>query len=405
MKAQELQDIILRNTADISEVRQQLSAIQSKEQRVRQAIEQLRQRLKRCLDRFDPDRCEATDERLTISALANEILIFASLGYDIGMAGFDFLLGVAAFLEGRNMAALDYFEQFLRTGDPGDRNYPNAAYLAGMATYNRREFHRAIDFFKTVSERTPDKNRAWRSMTYVGELSHFVRKPAQEIERLFRNVEDILTREEGHSQHSIPRATLYLKLGNCYVGTFRPRKEPNEMVDNQLAIQYYKQARKFCPRDAPAETKLTGRADHSHGTGHRKPRAWTPPGSLLPAVIDYSLAQALLLANSVDMEIEKTPSQLFADVFRRLRRIVLAKREEIILAQCYLMLGTCACYSSDLSKDIGEIYLEYARHQTLVVPPDVCFYSCITKELLNRDEFVQQIDFYASELESQAGRR
>jgi hypothetical protein len=207
-----------------------------------------------------------------------------------------------------------------------------------------------------------------------------MRKPVQEIERIFRNTEDGLMREEGSAQQSFPRATLYLKLGNCYVGTFVSPKEPNPMVNNQIAIRYYKQARKFCPPGVPAE-------------------------SLLPAVIDYSLASALLLANSVDMELEQTPSELLADVFHRLRRIVLTKREEIILAQCYLMLGTCAFYSSHLSKDIGEIYLEYARHQTLVVPSDVCFYSCITKELLNRDEFVQQIDFYTRELEQQVGRR
>lgn len=69
------------------------------------------------------------------------------------------------------------------------------------------------------------------------------------------------------------------------------------------------------------------------------------------------------------------------------------------------MLGTCVFYSSHLTKDIGEIYLEYARHQTLAVPSDVCFYSSITKELLSKDDFVRQIDYYAKELERQANRR
>ena len=122
-------------------------------------------------------------------------------------------------------------------------------------------------------------------------------------------------------------------------------------------------------------------------------------------MIDYSLAQALLLANSVDMDLARTPTELLADVFARLRRLVLTKREEIILAQSYLMLATCAFYSPYVSNDVGEIYLEYARHQTLTVPSDVCFYSCITKELLGRDEFVRQIDHYAGQFEAQGQGR
>jgi hypothetical protein len=152
------------------------------------------------------------------------------------------------------------------------------------------------------------------------------------------------------------------------------------MTNNHIAIRFYKEARKWCPR-------LTG------------------SDSLLPVVIDYSLAQALMLENSIDMDLAQTPSELLADVFHRLRRIVLNKREEIILAQSYLMLGTCAFYSEHLSKDVGEIYFEYARHQTLSVPSDVCFYSSVTKELLSRDEFVRQIDHFVNQLEQRTRRR
>jgi hypothetical protein len=105
------------------------------------------------------------------------------------------------------------------------------------------------------------------------------------------------------------------------------------------------------------------------------------------------------------MDLQETPSEMLTDVFRRLRKIVLTKREEIILAQTYFMLGTCAVYSPGVSRDAGEIYLEYARHQTLTVPSEVCFFSCITKELLSRTEFVGQIDYFAGELELRSGRR
>jgi hypothetical protein len=152
------------------------------------------------------------------------------------------------------------------------------------------------------------------------------------------------------------------------------------MANSPLAITYFKKARAALPRHAQAD-------------------------SLLPIVVDYSLAQALLVANHIDMELEMTPTELLAHVFERLRAIVLRKREESILAQCFLMLGTCAVYSEQVSRDVGELYLESARTQILTVPADVCFYSCVTKELLSRDEFVDQIDYYADQLHASSGRR
>jgi tetratricopeptide (TPR) repeat protein len=383
MNNEELQTLVLRNMAAISEMRQQLTDISSKELRVERAIQDLRQRLRLFLDRFDRDQYKATDQRLLAAALANELLIFDRLGYDLSSSGSAFLLAVGALLDGRNRVALDHLERFLQSADPADPNFRNASYLAGMITYNRREFQRSADFFAVAYERSPVDQRDWQARIYVGELAYFMRKPAQEIERIFLSVEEALSGPEDPEQATIRsflRATLYLKWGNCYVSTFLPPREANAMVNNQAAIQYFKKARRSCP------TSIS-------------------PDSLLPAVIDYSLAQALLLANAVDMDLDKTPSELFKDVFDRLRRIVLSKREEIILAQCYLMLGTCVVFSSYLSNDIGEIYLEYARHQTLIVPSDVCFYSGVTKELLSRTDFVKQIDFYANELDRQVARR
>ncbi len=380
MDVAELQDIVLRNAIEVSEIRRQLSDLTSKEKRAEATLRDLRRRMESCLNAFDRDQYKATDQRLLISALANEILIFDKLGYDIGSSGSHFLLGVAALLEGRNQASVEHFREFISLAEPDDRNLCNAHYLAGMICYNRRELSQAIEFFESAFRYSPEENRDWQSKIYVAELSSFLRRPKEVVERVFFDIEERLKAIEGTAQHNFLRATLYLKLGNCYVDTFLPPKENNEMINNQLAIGHYKQARKWCPRLIESE-------------------------SLLPVVIDYSLAQALLLGRSVDMDLAQTPSELLADVFHRLRRIVLTKREEIILAQSYFMLGTCAFYSTHLSKDMGEIYLEYARHQTLVVPSDVCFYSCITKELLSRDEFVKQIDYYANQLDQQIGRR
>jgi tetratricopeptide (TPR) repeat protein len=381
MNLQELQEVVFRNTAELAELRKQLIDLVAKEKRVEVALAALRRRLAAWLDAFHRARYQATDQRLLIRALAEEILIFDKLGYDLGVGGARFLLGIAALLEGRHQAALDHLHEFIAGADSADRNLRNAAYLAAMICYNRRDFSRAIEHFEHAFRLSPEAQRDWQCQVYVGELQHFLRRPQDVLEKTFRDVEDGLRSADASPQNNFLRATLYLKWGNCYVGTLdlEPR-ERNALVNNPVALALYKQARKCLPK-------------------------YTDPDSLLPVVIDYSLAQALLLARSVDMDLAQTPSELLADAFHRLRRIVLSKREEIILAQCYLMLGTCAFYSSHVSGDVGEIYLEYARTQTLSVPSDVCFYSPVTKELLSRDELVRQIDYYANHLEHHAGRR
>ncbi len=381
MNIQELQDVVVRNTAELSEIRQQLNELVSKEKRVETALGLLRRRVLACLEAFHRDKYKSTDQRLLIRSLAEEILIFDKLGYDIGVTGSRFLLGVSALLDGRNQAAQDHFCQFIDNADTGDKNLRDCHYLSAMISYNRRDYNRAIDHFESAFRYSPDKSRDWQCKIYVGELMYFLRTPRELIEKAFQDVDDELRAEEGTPQYGFLRATLYLKWGNCYLGTLDLEpKERNLLVNNQVAISRFKQAKKLLPKLAD-------------------------PNSLLPVVLDYSLAQALLLARSMDMELALTPSQLFETVFDRLRKIVLTKREEIILAQSYLMLGTCAYYSAHVSKDLGGIYLEYARNQTLSVPSDVCFFSCITKELLSRDEFVSQIDHYAKQLEQSTSKR
>ncbi|MBI2570808.1 MAG: hypothetical protein HYV63_27720 [Candidatus Schekmanbacteria bacterium] len=215
----------------------------------------------------------------------------------------------------------------------------------------------------------------------MGELCYFLRRPRDVLEKAFSDVDEALRLSEVSPELAFLKATLYLKWANCYVDTLDLEpKQSNLLVNSALAVSLYKKARASLPK-------------------------YVEPDSLLPVVVDYSLAQALLLARSIDMDLAMTPSELLADVFERLRRIVLTKRAEIILAQCYLMLGTCAAYSRHVSEEIGDIYLEYARTQTLTVPSDVCFYSCVTKELLSRDEFVTQIDYYATRLQQTTTKR
>src|SRR2546430_8446066 len=102
MELNELQSIVLRNASELSELRNQLGELVSKEKRVEAALGSLRRRLAAGLGAFHRDKYKSTDQRLLIRALADEIQIFDKLGYELGVAGASFLLGVSALLEGRN---------------------------------------------------------------------------------------------------------------------------------------------------------------------------------------------------------------------------------------------------------------------------------------------------------------
>jgi tetratricopeptide (TPR) repeat protein len=199
MHAQGLQDIVLRNTAEISEVRSQLGDLLSKERRVEAALRDLRRRVENCLNAFDRDRYKSTGQRLLLGALADEILIFEKLGYDLGVSGAHFLLGVAALLDERNQAAQECFKQFINLAEPDDRNLANTHFLAGMISYNRREFTQAIAFYQSAFRYSPEENRDWQSLVYVGELSFFLRKPKEVIEKAFFDVEERLKAVERRS--------------------------------------------------------------------------------------------------------------------------------------------------------------------------------------------------------------
>ncbi len=379
MTTEELRDIVLRGSSELSSLRADVTELMAKEKRAESALVSLRSRLQDRLKGFDRDHYKSTDARLEIEALAGEVLIFGRLGYHLGVPGAQFILGVAALLQGRNQAALNQFKSYLDIAGESDDNRRHACYLAAMICYNFRRCEQALQFFESAFRYSPPNNPDWQSKIYVAELLSFLRQPQADMERAFAEVQEVLSRSNETKEIRTVTATLELKLGNCYVETFLPPREINPAVNNSKAIQHYKAARKACPALGPE--------------------------SLLPVIIDYSLAQALICANAIDMDLQETPSEMLTDVFRRLRRIVLTKREEIILAQTYFMLGTCAVYSPGVSRDAGEIYLEYARHQTLTVPSDVCFFSCITKEILSRTEFIAQIDYFAGELELRSGRR
>lgn len=371
----DLKDIVISLSSQVAELKAQVATIRAKEDRATGAVAALRRRIETWLAGFHRDKYKSTDQRLITAALARELLIFDKLGYELAIPGAGFVLGVAALLEGRNQAALEHFESFIGAADSSNPVLADAHYLAAMICYNRRDYRRGMEHFQGVFGRSPAGHRDWQSRIYVAELMFFLRMPPDVISRELAEVEDGM-RSEDLPEHDPRRATLYLKWGNCFVGTLDLEPiQHNPMVNNQVAVAHYKQARRCLPR---------------HGD----------PESLLPVIVDYSLAQALLLSGSIDMDLSMTPSEMLADVFCRLRRVVLSKREEIILAQCYLMLGSCACHAPrHVSQDAGKIYLEHARNQTLAVPSDVCFYSCITKELVGRDEFVRQIDFFANRLE------
>jgi tetratricopeptide (TPR) repeat protein len=373
-RKEEVEQTLLRHARELSELRTSLSSLTEKEARVKGALDALGSRLARYCASFDRDGYKATDERLLVRALADETRIFERLGYNIDESNASFVMAVAALLDGRNQTALDGFEQLLERGAASAPLRRNAHYLCGMISYNRQEYSRATRHFQACADGSPEDGRDWQARIYVAELAFFMRRNSSELDKSFADIEEGLKRETPSTATSILLAMLHLKWGNVHVGTIslEPR-EQNPSIDNGEAVRLFKTARQALPRHVGND-------------------------SLLTVVINYSLAQALLLTGSIDMDLDQTPAELLDDVFQNLRQIVLAKREELILAQCYFMLGTCCVYSDLIPNELGELYLEYARSQTLTLPSDVCLYSCVTKELLARAEFVRQIDFFAKQL-------
>ncbi|MBI2571607.1 MAG: tetratricopeptide repeat protein, partial [Candidatus Schekmanbacteria bacterium] len=165
MDSEEVRSIVLRNTAELSELRHQVADLVSKEKRVNAALESLGRRLIACLEAFHRDKYKSTDQRLHIRALAEEIQIFDKLGYDIGVSGARFLLGVSALLDGRNQTAADHFQRFIDEADPDDLNLKSAHYLSAMISYNRRDYARAINHFEASFRLSPKEQPDWQSKT------------------------------------------------------------------------------------------------------------------------------------------------------------------------------------------------------------------------------------------------
>lgn len=384
METHEMKDILLRTVGDVSQIRKDLllltekdSLLTKKEEKVKRAIDDLKARLKSSLASFDRDHYKSTEKRLELRSLAHELDIFNKLGYDLSMHGVEFFLGVNALLDGRNQAAQAHFRAFIDSGENKEgKSLWNAHYLSAMICYNRNDQFGAKPHFEAAFDCSPEGHRDWQSKIYIAELLYFLRESPDAIEHEFTDTLEQILEEEKHfdikrtKKYASLKATLLLKHGNCFFGGFfLPPQRESGSINLPLALRKYKSAKSVCPIDEQ---------------------------SLLPVIIDYSIAQALYLQKVNDFDLPP-PSDLFADVFNRLRRIILNKREEIILAQSYFMMATCAYHSNLLSNDLGEIYLEYARHETLTVPPDIHFYSCVTKEMLTREDFIKQIDFYVRE--------
>src|SRR5438552_3934499 len=83
MTLPDLQELLLKNTATLAELQTQVSQLVSKEQRVGLELSVLRTKLEAWLLSFHRDKYKSTDQRLFVHALAEEILIFVKLGYDV----------------------------------------------------------------------------------------------------------------------------------------------------------------------------------------------------------------------------------------------------------------------------------------------------------------------------------
>jgi len=372
MTPTEMTDVLVRHSTMLADLDIQVRNIMIKEQRIDEFIQDIHRRITAAMDEFHRDRYKSVDYRLRVIELSHEILIYDHLGHNLEPAA-KFLMAIAALLEERLDGALEYFDAYLRHADAHDIHRGNAYYLCGMINYNTRRYSSAIECFRNSFRLSPETDRDWQSQIYVCELLFLSRAPDDVIEQEFTDTAESLKGLGGRAG-ALLQATFYLKWGNVYVEPMLPG-EKNSLMNNPKAIRLYKQARTLCP-------------------------AFTDTLSLLAIVIDYSLAQAMSVEKRIDLEIITSPQQLFIDVLQRLRRVVLTKTEPLILAQLYFMMGTCVLWSTSMPPEVGEICLEHARQYTLTLPSQMAIYSCITKELLSREDAIKELDVITRQLET-----
>ena len=387
---EKIEDIVIRNQQSFIDITEKVNILINKEDRVKTGIKELERKIERYFSNFTRDNYKDTEKILKLNSLSTELLVYKKLGYDFSIAEHNVILGLQEMICYRVEEALSYFEIYVEENRKTKLSC-DVLYLCAMICYNNANFSKAIYYFTKAANLylVLFGKHDFQSEIYIGECMYLSKSreyPQEKINEYFELIEETLDKLNNSENLDKFYLTLYLKWGNCY---FQPgiklsnnnigsNNLSNITINNQKALSYYKKIINFI------------------GGFYHKEKL----NDLLKVIMVYSLAQAMYSSRKdIDSSFART-NELFKHVFEKLVNLLLNKTETIILAQFYFMLGTCSWYSFEVAADQGLFYLENSRKQTQLIPSNIKFYSCMTKELLTRDEFIMQIDFCINKIKS-----
>jgi tetratricopeptide (TPR) repeat protein len=369
----------------------EVNALTSKEDRVKAEIKKLEGGIESYLDKFTRDNYKDIDKKLKLNSLSTELSVYNRLGYEFTLAEHHVVSGLYELVSDRVEEALLYFEGYIDENKKTKVSC-DVLYLCGMINYNTADYPEAVDFFTRSAELHLFLfgKHDYQSEIYIAECMFLAKSnvyPQEKIDEYFQKIKKTLDREKETGNQNLDKyyITLYLKWGNCF---FRPSIKilsntdsgniSNITIDNQRSLNYYRKI-----------------IDYIGGIYHKDKL-----DDLLKVIMVYSLAQAMYSSRrDIDSAFART-TVLFRDVFEKLINLLLNKTENVILIQFYFMLGTCAYYSFEVPADQGLFYLENSRKLTNLIPTKIKIYSCMTKELLSRHDFVKQIDLCIDKIKS-----
>jgi len=383
---EKFKNILIEVQHDLKRVNKDLSDLNNIKQRVKEGMEKLEREINDYLSDFNRDTYKVYDNLLRLNNLAAKLMIYRGIGYESTSAEYSFILALYEMINGRTDLALESFENYFKEANNDNAKITcSAFYLCAMICYNKGQYNNAKDYFSKSAQLyfSLYNEQDFQAMIYVCECMHFAGEKRETIDHEFLHVEKLLNKSKQtmDSDEAIKLEnhfiTLNLKHGNCFFQSFLKLSNNSDtseirniMIDNDQALKYY-------------QTIL----DYTGFYSKKK------LDTILKIVMMYSLAQAMYSSKrTVDSRFPGGLYELFLDIFDQLKNLLIDKTEGLILAQFYYLLGTCALYSYFVPVDQALLYFEYARKQTQLIPATTKYFSCMTKELLTRNQFIEQID-------------
>jgi len=249
-------------------------------------------------------------------------------------------------------------------------------YHLGIIHYNLGNYSLSRErFIDAYSENSLD----FRSRSYVPELMFFdTHIPFAKVTAEFSNVESELnglpTKDKQKFDWNAAMASLKMRHGNCYL----PKMIP---LSHRLRYESHEDASKAA--DVFWEANKNAELIKERKT-------------LSEVFIMFSLAQALELLSRTEWK-DKTPGELFEEVFFDIRKIIILKTEPILLSQLNYVLAICAS-KTKISGESPRTYLIRARENLQHIPSNVLIFTPINKILLTREDTIMEMELFEKSL-------